>query len=103
MPGPTRIRSPGRAASTAAWMVRWSSGTRRVVPLARLTGWGAGPPPPSWPGQETPPPGPLARVIARVPAHHGGGHALAAVPGGVEGAVEAVHPRRVEHDGGRLV
>lgn len=45
----------------------------------------------------------LARVVDDVADHHGGGHALAAVPGGVEGAVEAVHARPVEHDGGRLV
>ena len=45
----------------------------------------------------------LARVVGDVADDHGGGHALAAVLGGVEGAVEAVHARLVEHQGGRLV
>ena len=45
----------------------------------------------------------LARVVADVADDHGGGHALAAVLGGVEAAVEAVHARLVEHDGGGVV
>ena len=45
----------------------------------------------------------LARVEGDVADDHGGGHALAAVLGGVEGAVEAVHARLVEDQGGRLV
>ena len=45
----------------------------------------------------------LARVVADVADDHGGGHALAAVRGGVEAAVEAVHARLVEHDRGGVV
>src|SRR3954451_17255534 len=32
MPGETRMRSPGLAALTAAWMVGWSAGTLMVSP-----------------------------------------------------------------------